>query len=153
MSPAHPLVVEMVRARTERGVHHTGVHDTTGIARSTVRNWETGRRDPQLAMFDTYLRALGLCLAVVPLEQPTDDTDDCDDDLGEQIPFGELVTDPAEKFCRGCQQTRPFRQFYVDRSRHDGHTSRCKFCVTERVERNEARRAGLDANRVGEGAA
>ena len=49
MSPAHPLVVEMVRARTERGVHHTGVHDTTGIARSTVRNWETGRRDPQLA--------------------------------------------------------------------------------------------------------
>jgi transcriptional regulator with XRE-family HTH domain len=147
---AHPLVAEMTRARTEHGVTHTGIHDTTGIARSTIRNWETGRRDPQLAMFDTYLRALGLRLAVVPLEQPADDTDD---DPGEQIPFGELVTDPAEKFCRGCQQTRPRRDFYKDRSRRDGLTSRCKFCVTERVERNEARRAGLEAHNAGEGAA
>lgn len=150
MNAPHPVVTEMARTRTERGVTYTDVHDATGIARSTIRNWEAGRRDPQVAMFDTYLRALGLRLAVVPLDQPADDTDD---DPGNQIPFGELITDPNEKHCRGCQQTRPLRQFYVDRSRHDGHTSRCKFCVADRVEKNEQRRAHHAPAGRGEGAA
>lgn len=68
----------------------------------------------------------------------------------DQLPLGELVLDGAEKYCRGCDQVRPRRAFYVDRSRHDGFTSRCKFCVTER---NEQRRARLDTASRGEGAA
>jgi len=128
MTAAHHLVVEMTRARTERGVTHTGIHDATGIARSTVRNWETGRRDPQLAMFDTYLRALGLRLTIVPLEEPADDPND---HPGEQIPFGQFVLGDGEKWCSSCQQVRATRDFHADKSRKDGLKYRCRFCCND----------------------
>lgn len=144
MTAAHPLVVEMTRVRTGRGVTHTGIHDATGIARSTIRNWETGRRDPQLAMFDTYLRSLGLRLAIVPLEEPAETIDD---DLGEQIPFGELVVGDGEKRCSSCRQVRATRDFHTDNSRRDGLKYRCRFCC------NDANRRADHRNRHGREAA
>lgn len=149
MTAPHPLLEQLAAERHRAGLRQRDAANRAGLCARSISYWETGTRQPTLDGLDMYAAALGFRLIAVPLEQPADDSHD----PGEQIPFGELVTDPGEKFCRGCQQTRPLRQFYVDRSRHDGHTSRCKFCVAARVERNEARRAGLDAHSVGEGAA
>lgn len=150
MNAPHPLLEQLAGERQTRGLTQAATGARIGFSRRTISHWESGTRQPTLDDVEMYAAALGFRLTAVPLEQPADDTDD---DPGQQLPFGELITDPAEKFCRGCQQTRPLRQFYKDRSRHDGYTSRCKFCVTERVERNEARRAGLEAHSLGEGAA
>lgn len=126
MTAPHPIVIEGTRRREELGLTHEHIHATTGLARSTVRNWETGRRAPMLGAFDAYLRANGLRLTVVPLEQPVDVA------VGDQLPFGELVLDASEKFCRGCQQARSrLRDFHSDTSRGDGMSPRCKYCVSE----------------------
>lgn len=126
MTAAHPLVVEMTRARTERAVTHTDVHDATGIARSTVRNWEAGRRDPQLAAFDTYLRSFGLRLAIVALEEPSEVIRD------EQLPYGPFTIGAGETWCAGCRQARPNREFDRDRTQRTGRRGRCKHCRSAR---------------------
>jgi len=127
MSAPHPIVIEAARRRTELGLTIRDIHADTGIAASTIRNWETGRRAPMLGAFDAYLRANGLRLTVVPLEQPVDVV------VGDQLPFGELVLDRSEKFCTGCQQVRSRRNdFHADKSRGDGLCPYCKFCVSER---------------------
>lgn len=144
MSAPHPLIMEMVQRRRELGLTHTDIHAVTGLARSTIRNWETGRRDPMLGALDAYLRALGLKLAVVPLGDVEEVVQD------EQLPYGQLVVGEGEKWCSGCMQVRPVREFHVDRSRRDGRKSRCKHCVRDM----KARRArALEAAAGDRGAA
>lgn len=142
MTAPHPIVIEAARRRTELGLTHDDVHATTGIARSTVRNWDTGRRTPNLGAFDAYLRATGFRLAVVPLEQPVDVV------AGEQLPFGELVLDRSEKFCGGCQQARHRSDFHSDRSRGDGLSPRCRWCVSEKRQQQRKRRAEREQREV-----
>lgn len=153
MTAAHaldPLIEQMLPAATDLAVCVRD-RDTEGVHRILAPVLDASDRDQTAALLIALAvmvpddATFGDLVAWTHIDEPDQDQ--------EQIPFGELVTDPGEKYCRGCKQTRPFRQFYVDRSRHDGHTSRCKFCVAARVERNEARRAGLDAHSVGEGAA
>lgn len=45
------------------------------------------------------------------------------------------------KFCRGCGQTKPLSDFYVDKSRKDGVLSRCKVCHESY---RKLKRAGLE---------
>ncbi|GAA3958267.1 hypothetical protein GCM10023085_45890 [Actinomadura viridis] len=49
----------------------------------------------------------------------------------DQLPYGQLVIAPGEKWCAGCQQVRSVRDFGVDRSKRDGLRSRCKHCRAE----------------------
>jgi len=142
MTAPHPLIVEMVQRRQALGLTHSDIHAITGLARHTVRNWETGRRAPMLGALDAYLRALGLKLAVVPLSDVEDAVQD------EQLPYGQLVVGEGEKWCGGCQQVRPVREFHVDRSRRDGRRSRCKHCVREYMQRR-ARTRGAAAEERG----
>lgn len=143
MSAPHPVVIEAARRREELGLTHEHIHAVTGLARSTVRNWDTGRRSPMLGAFDAYLRANGLRLTVVPLEQPVDVV------VGDQLPFGELVLDASEKFCRGCQQARSRRTgFHSDASRGDGLSPRCKWCVSEKRQRQRRDRTDREQREV-----
>ncbi|MFF5261310.1 hypothetical protein ACFY4C_20400 [Actinomadura viridis] len=64
----------------------------------------------------------------------------------DQLPYGQLVVAPGEKWCGGCQQVRSVRDFGVDRSKRDGRRSRCKHCRAEL-------RAGLPAGAPERGAA
>lgn len=87
-----------------------------------------------LGAFDAYLRANGLRLTVVPLEQPVDVV------VGDQIPFGELIVCRSEKYCPGCRQVRSRKNdFHADRTRGDGLVPYCKFCVSERRQARKQR--------------
>jgi transcriptional regulator with XRE-family HTH domain len=144
MTAPHEIVLELARRRQELGLTHDDIHASTGIARSSVRNWETGRRAPMLSALDAYLRAMGFRLTVVPLEQPVDVV------VGEQLPFGELVLCKTEKFCSGCQQVRSReRDFHSDRSRGDGLSPYCRYCVSEQrqARKQRAQQAGLGRGR------
>ena len=144
MTAPHEVVLELTRRREELGLTHDDIHASTGIASSTVRNWETGRRAPMLGVLDAYLRAMGFRLTVVPLEQPVDVV------VGEQLPFGELVLCKTEKFCSGCQQVRSReRDFHGDRSRGDGLSPYCRYCVSDQrqARRQRAEQAGQGRGR------
>lgn len=144
MTAPHEIVLELARRREELGLTHDDIHATTGIARSTVRNWETGRRAPSLGVLDAYLRAMGFRLTLVQLEQPIDVV------VGDQIPFGELWLCKTEKFCGGCDQVRSReRDFHSDRSRGDGLSPYCRYCVSEQrqARKQRAEQAGQGRGR------
>jgi len=61
----------------------------------------------------------------------------------EQLPLGQLVTDPGEKYCPSCRQVRATREFHRDKSRNDGLKYRCRFCC------NDANRRADHRNRRG----
>lgn len=46
----------------------------------------------------------------------------------DQLPYGELVVAPGEKWCSGCQQVLSVRDFAVDKSKKDGRRFRCNRC-------------------------
>lgn len=135
MTAPHSIIIELTRLRKQLGLTHSDIHAITGLARSTIRNWEAGRRSPSLDALDAYLRAMGGRLTFEQMERPTDTAV-----VEEQLPFGELVLDRSEKFCRGCQQVRRRVDFHSDRSRGDGLSPRCKWCVSERRKEQRQRR-------------
>lgn len=48
----------------------------------------------------------------------------------DQLPYGQLIIGPGEKWCGSCSQVRSRRtDFHVDRSRRDGLYARCRVCV------------------------
>jgi len=144
MTAPHALVQQLEARRSELGLTGADIQEAVGVTSRALRYWAAGRNDPTLTLFSLVARAHRMKLVLVP------DGDAVSDQAGPQIPFGELILDDNEKYCRGCDQIRPRREFYVDRSRKDGVQSRCKFCVTER---NERRRASLETSGRGEGAA
>jgi hypothetical protein len=58
----------------------------------------------------------------------------------DQLPYGELVVDPLEKWCPSCRQVRSrLVDFHVDRSRRDGLYARCRHCVADEYQERKAR--------------
>ena len=57
----------------------------------------------------------------------------------QQLPYGELVLDPVEKYCGACRQVRHRREFHADASRKDGLAWSCKRCVADRHQRRKGR--------------
>lgn len=58
----------------------------------------------------------------------------------DQLPYGELVIGPGEKWCGSCRQVRSRRtDFNVDRSRKDGLYARCKVCLADEYQERKAR--------------
>lgn len=45
----------------------------------------------------------------------------------------------ARKLCSGCGETKPLSDFYKDRSKSDGHQSRCKLCSRRSTKEYKAR--------------
>lgn len=57
----------------------------------------------------------------------------------DQLPYGQLVVGPGEKWCGGCAQVLPVGAFQQDTSRPDGLKYRCRLCFNEQ-ERKRYRR-------------
>jgi hypothetical protein len=53
-------------------------------------------------------------------------------EMGDQLPYGDLSASPGEKRCTGCNRMLAHSAFHVDNSRRDGLTYRCKQCRKER---------------------
>lgn len=54
-----------------------------------------------------------------------------DPEVGEQLPYGQLVVGEGEKWCPDCQQVRATTEFNVDRSRKDKLFRKCKHCRSD----------------------
>lgn len=58
----------------------------------------------------------------------------------DQLPYGELVIDGAEKKCGSCKQIKHRHHFVIDRSRRDGLFPRCTVCTSEEYQQRKAHR-------------
>lgn len=128
MTALHPLIAQLAAERARRGLTRTAAANRAGISERSLRDWEHGGY-PNLAALQDYLDALGLRLVAIPAG-PAHDTGE-ETPPGEQIPFGELILGAGEKGCGSCRQVRSLRDFTKDRSRKDGLSWRCRFCVAD----------------------
>ena len=62
------LIVELVKARQEKGISPEKLEDLSGVKRSVIAKMEKGRTSPQLGAVLKVLASLGKTLAVVPIE-------------------------------------------------------------------------------------
>jgi hypothetical protein len=134
MTAAHELdglVEEMLPAATEIAVCVRD-RDADGVRDALGPLLDAGDRD--------RVAALIIALAVMVPDDAT---------FGElvawthqdQLPYGELIIGPGEKWCGSCRQVRSRRtDFHKDASRRDGLYARCKVCVSgERQQQRKAR--------------
>lgn len=125
MSQPSALMVDLRDERRAQGLTQKTAALRAGIGEKTISNWEQGLNQPTLESVEIYLASLGLRLVVAPIE--ADETEDAD--LGEQLPYGELVIGEGEKWCPCCCQIRSRKtEFHADRSRRDGLWRKCKHC-------------------------
>lgn len=133
MTVAHALdglVEEMLPAATEIAVCVRD-RDADGVRAALVPVLDAGDRDRTAALI--------IALAVMVPDDATFG------DLvawthQEQIPYGELVIGPGEKWCGSCRQVRSRRtDFNVDRSRKDGLYARCRVCLSGEYQERKAR--------------
>lgn len=124
MTAPHPLIAQLADERTRRGLSRTAAAQRAGISERSLRDWEHGGY-PNLAALQDYLDALGLRLIAIPAGPADLDHEP----PGDQIPFGQLILGDGEKACSSCSQIRSRRDFTKDRSRKDGLSWRCRFCV------------------------
>lgn len=71
-------------------------------------------------------------LVVDLAEMASTPADDPSEQVGDQLPYGDLSASDGEKRCTGCNRMLAYAAFHVDRSRKDGLTYRCKQCRKER---------------------
>ena len=62
------LIVELVKARQEKGISSEKLEDLSGVKRSVIARMEKGSTSPQLGAVLKVLASLGKTLAVVPIE-------------------------------------------------------------------------------------
>lgn len=142
MSPAHELDGLIEEALPTAGQIAICVkdRDTEGVRNALAPVLDAGDRDRIAAL----IIALG---ALVPDDQPYGQllAWTCQD----QLPLGQLVVDPLEKWCPSCSQVRSrLVDFHVDRSRKDGLYARCKVCVAgEHLARQARKQAGQGRGR------
>lgn len=70
MTP-HPLIVEARAIRKDQGVSAREIAAMTGISKDTIGRWECGENGATLTGMDTYLRAIGKRLAILPADEDT----------------------------------------------------------------------------------
>lgn len=61
-----PLVELLRRLRRQAGVSQVRLGELAGVSHRTIRNWETGVRDPKLPNWLACLSALGYRIAITP---------------------------------------------------------------------------------------
>jgi transcriptional regulator with XRE-family HTH domain len=64
-----PLIVEAVARRRAMGRTQTSIADEIGVTQSSVSELETGTATPNIRTMRRYLRALGLDLAIVSVDE------------------------------------------------------------------------------------
>lgn len=142
MTGPHPLdglIDDMLPTATEIAVCVRD-RDTAGVHTALGPVLDAGNRD--------QVAALIIALAVMV---PDDVTfgDLVAWTYQDQLPYGELVIGPGEKWCSSCQQVRSRRtDFHVDRSRKDGLFARCKVCVSQERQEQRRRRADREQREV-----
>ena len=62
------LIVELVKARQEKGISPEKLEDLSGVKRSVIAKMEKGSTSPQLEAVLKVLASLGKTLAIVPIE-------------------------------------------------------------------------------------
>lgn len=62
------LMMEMVRARKERGITQRDLEQLSGVRQPVIARMERGVSSPQLSTVLKVLAALGLTLAIVPMK-------------------------------------------------------------------------------------
>jgi transcriptional regulator with XRE-family HTH domain len=141
VSQPSALMVDLRDERWAQGLTQKTAALQAGIGEKTISNWEQGLNQPTLESVEIYLASLGLRLVVAPIEP--DETEDAD--LGEQLPYGELVIGEGEKRCPCCRQIRSrSTEFHADLSRKDGLWRKCKHCRRDdraRLQQTPAREA------------
>lgn len=66
----HPLVIELRRIRTERGMSMGQLALRLGYDRAAISYWESGKRYPSIAVLEDWTSALGYRLALQPADVP-----------------------------------------------------------------------------------
>ena len=71
MSRVHPLIEQLTRARTKRGISLQALANRLVVTKDTVWNWENGKHDPRLGSIIAYANALGYELVLAPKKRGT----------------------------------------------------------------------------------
>lgn len=132
------LIEDMLPAATEIAVCVRD-RDAAGVAAALAPVLDAGDRD--------RIAALIIALAVMVPDDVSFGDLVAWTHGQDQIPYGQLALDGAEKYCGACRQVRHRREFHTDASRRDGLTWACKVCVADRHQRRQARKQRVEEER------
>lgn len=62
----HPLIAQLLRARTQRGITQGALADQVFTSTQSVHCWEAGKTDPRLSSIAAYADALGYDIVLAP---------------------------------------------------------------------------------------
>ncbi|GAA3417668.1 helix-turn-helix domain-containing protein [Streptosporangium vulgare] len=72
MSAAHPLIAQLAARRRELGLSQERLAARIYVGSRTVSWWETGRSWPPVDRIESYAKAVGMRLALLPADARVD---------------------------------------------------------------------------------